>query len=318
MYYNHTLRTNLLEWTDRIAHTNYRQFENQLLFFINNIEKEKILFSIIQDSCIEYPYNDEEIKQMMGRINNPKFYSFAYQAKQVSFSYHYIKYLLNNHSGDIISSTFPESGTEAISDFVQEFILPITNYLHDKLNRSSSTIYLLEKYKKRTEWFNKNILFEKYKSADKEYEQIFEDDLRLFLFDQGIDYPFSTPKSTSGRADLIGAIDTSDPLIIEIKIFDRGKKYEINRIVKGLTQIKDYTNDYNKEFGYLVIFNLEEDVINFVFSENDKYFPPRLSIGNKTFYFVVVNIKPTKPASKKGQSKTIDITEDLLLKSINA
>jgi hypothetical protein len=162
-------------------------------------------------------------------------------------------------SKDIIILIFPECGTyeRGISLFVHDFILPITNYLHDKLNKSSSTMYLLEKYKKRTEWFNKNILFEKYKSAEKEYEQIFEDDLRLFLFDQGIDYPFSTPKSTSGRADLIGAIDTSDPLIIEIKIFDRGKKYEINRIVKGLTQIKDYTNDYNKDFGYLVIFNLE-------------------------------------------------------------
>ena len=43
--------------------------------------------------------------------------------------------------------------------------------------------------------------------------------------DQGIDYTFSTPKSASGRGDIIGAIETDNPLIVEIKIVDKNKKY---------------------------------------------------------------------------------------------
>ena len=93
---------------------------------------------------------------------------------------------------------------------------------------------MLEKYKRRTEWFTFSNLLEKYSTADKNYEQIFEDDLRLFLFDQGIDYPFSTPKSTSGRGDIIGSIDTNDPLIIEIKIFDRERGTMVSKeLLKG-------------------------------------------------------------------------------------
>ena len=108
----------------------------------------------------------------------------------------------------------------------------------------------------------------------------------MFLFDQGIDYPFSSPKSTSGRADIIGSIDTSDPIVLEIKIFDRTKGYGKNRIKDGFTQVVKYANDYNKEIGYLVIFNADSGEINFKFPDKNNLFPPMITFNHKTFFFI--------------------------------
>ena len=74
-------------------------------------------------------------------------------------------------------------------DYVETFINPVVEFLHDRIDKSSSILYLLEKYKK-SRMVSKKELFGNYKSTTKGYEQILEDDLRLFLFDQGIDYPF--------------------------------------------------------------------------------------------------------------------------------
>jgi hypothetical protein len=188
-------------------------------------------------------------------------------------------------------------------------INPIVMFLHDSLDKSNSTIYLLEKYKKRSEWFKKEELRNIYQDATKSYEDLFENDLRLFLFDQGVEYPFSTPKSTSGRADIISNLDTSEPLVVEIKIFDRTKKYGKDRIADGFSQIVQYTNDYNKNEGYLVIYNLDTAELNFKFIDNNQFFPPMYIFNGKRYYFIVINLGQTKSASKLGKSETIEITE---------
>lgn len=317
MYYNHNLRTNIQEWKNRLARSNgFDQFGLQLNFFIKKIEQEKILHSIIKEAALQFPYDEEKMDKTLEGMVRRKSPTFDSEGQQASFCYNLINYIFLNYGTDsVLSMSFiPHSGTsERQSYFIEQYVSPITNYLHDQLDKSNSTIYLLEKYKRRTEWFKKDTLYNQYQAAEKSYEQILEDDLRLFLFDQGIDFPFSTPKSTSGRADIIGAIDTKDPIIIEIKIFDSSKGYNKNRVVGGFTQTLKYTNDYNKDFGYLVIFNLDDVEINFNFKEKDNFFPPRLSHGNKNYFFIVINLKPEESASKKGKIKTIEITESDLL-----
>lgn len=191
-------------------------------------------------------------------------------------------------------------------------VYPIINALQDRLDKSSFILYLLERYKRRTEWFMKKDLCKRYKSVNKSYEQIFEDDLRLFLFDQGVDFPFSTPQSASGRADVVGQIETEDPIIVEVKIFDKNKGYGVDRIKDGFGQIVDYTTDYNKNTGYLVIYNMEETELDFNFSDSNNMFPPSISLNGKVFYFIVINLSIVS-ASKKGPLKKIPITETELI-----
>ncbi len=319
MYYNHNLRTNLQEWKSRLYKANYEQFGHQLKYCLSNIENNKLLKSLINDAVIKYKYDKLRLENVLENYNyKGRQMDFENETQHSSFCYQFVNYVIeylkttnNNKIHDLI--IFHDGSFEETKKYIiEQFITPIFYYFNDRLEKSNSVIYLLEKYKRRTEWFTDKQLLNLYNTSNKNYEQIFEDDLRLFLFDQGIDYPFSTPKSTSGRADIIGSIETSDPLIIEIKIFDRQTGYGKDRIIGGFSQIIKYTNDYNKDIGYLVVFNTDKAEIDYSFKENNNFFPPMLTLNNKTYFFITVNLNRENSASKVGKSEIITITEDEL------
>jgi len=316
-YSNHSLRADLQEWKNRLYRAPYSQFGYQLKFLLNNLKTNKQLSGIIAEIILKHKQTDELIdriiEQSMGRID----IEFDNEQHQAAFCYQFLNYFIQKYKTyDLHHYTTFQHGdfNDTANGIIEDFISPIIYYLHDRLDKSTAIIYLLEKYKRRTEWFTKKELYNKYASADKGYEQILEDDLRLFLFEQGIDYPFSTPSSSSGRADIIGEIETDDPLVIEIKIFDREKNYGKDRIKDGFSQIVQYTNDYNKDVGYLVIFNMDNAELNFNFEKNDKIFPPKIIFNNKTFYFVVINSSVNPSASKIGSIKEVEVTEEELTK----
>ncbi len=316
-YSNHNLRTDLQEWKNRLYRAPYAQFGNQLKYLLNNLENNSQIKGLIQETINKHTFSDEDFDKQTERERRGVDMEFESEIHQTAYCYQFLKYIIkkagnyNLHNLTIFSRRdFNDTKTKIVEDYIS----PIIYYLHDKLDKSNSTIYLLEKYKRRTEWFTKKELFEKYKTADKSYEQILEDDLRLFLFDQGIDYPFSTPTSASGRADIIGEIETDDPLIVEIKIFDRSKSYGKERIKDGFNQIVKYANDYNKDVGYLVIFNMDEAELNFNFTDNNNIFPPSIQFNNKIFYFVIINSANNITASKSGTIQEIEVTEKELTK----
>lgn len=315
MYYHHNLRANIQEWISRLHKANYKQFGNQLKYFMDKIEGEAVTNQILQECCRKYEYTEENLDEIIESMDHGRSINFNNEAEHAAFCFQLLKFLGTKDSyhqvqnyGLFIGHGFDETR----SNIIDILVSPIVYFLHDSVDKSMSTIYLLEKYKKRTEWFTKSQLLEKYLEASKSYEQIFEDDLRLFLFDQGVDYPFSTPRSPSGKADIVGAVEANDPVIIEIKILDKEKNYGKARIKDGFTQIVSYTKDYNKDFGYLVLFNI--DNINFTFKFSDlKEFPPMITYGNKTYFFVVINLFSDKSASKLHGVESIDISENDLL-----
>lgn len=317
MYYNHNLRTNLQDWKNRLYRGTYKDFGNQLKYFFQFLENEKVIKGIIDESCLKYPLSDTQLKDFDDKIDHGMRIEHDNQENHAAFSYLFLKYLINIHTFKQMQhlSTFRAKDFEGMkSMLIDEYISPIVYYLHDRLDKSNSILYLLEKYKKRSEWFKKADLNNSYRLAQSNYEQIFEDDLRLYLFDQGIDYPFSTPKSTSGRADIVSEIDTLDPIVIEIKILDKSKNYGKNRIKDGFTQIVKYTTDYNKDQGYLVIYNMDNVEIVLKFAYLTKQFPPSITLNNKTYFFILINLNESKSASKIGQLESIEITESDLIK----
>jgi hypothetical protein len=316
-YSNHNLRTNLQEWKNRLHKAPYEQFGHQFKYFLNNLSSKKQLAGILKEISNLHKYDCELLATIHNQISSGTEMNFESLEHQAAFCYQFLRYFTGEYSYDIHQySLVPGSNFEqSKSNLIEEYISPIIYVLHDRLDKSSSVIYLLEKYKRRTEWFTNKNLLEQYNSASANYEQILEDDLRLFLFDQGIDYPFSTPSSASGRADIIGEIDTEDPLVVEIKIFDKRKNYGKTRIKDGFSQIVKYANDYNKDVGYLVIYNMNEVELNFNFNENNNVFPPSIYFNNKIFYFIVINCSiQLKPASKIGYLQEVMITESDLTK----
>nr|WP_320022743.1 hypothetical protein [uncultured Draconibacterium sp.] len=316
-YSNHILRTNLQEWKNRLYRATYAQFGNQLKFLINNLENNSQTSGLLKEANQKHNYSLEELSKISNHHRRGTDIEFESEIHQAAFCNQILKYMISESGNYNLHNLMFFSGRDfdgTKTKIVEDYISPILNYLHDKLDKSNSTIYLLEKYKRRTEWFTKKELFNQYNLAEKNYEQILEDDLRLFLFDQGIDYPFSTPGSASGRADIIGEIETDDPLIIEIKIFDREKGYGKDRIKDGFSQIVKYANDYNKDVGYLVIYNMDEAELNLNFSENNNVFPASIRFNNKIFFFIVINSSCREAASKSGTIKEIEITENELTK----
>ena len=319
-YSNHNLRTDLQEWKNRLYRAPYAQFGNQLKYFLDNLNSIPQLKGLIQESTLKHTFSKDEYEEWSNGANYGRSTDIVYQSleNQAAVSFQLLNYVVEGSKSYDLHNLiiFQSSGFDKTKNsIIEDYISPIIYFLHEKLDKSNSTIYLLEKYKRRTEWFTKKELFDKYKSAQKGYEQILEDDLRLFLFDQGIDYPFSTPSSASGRADLIGEIETDNPIVIEIKIFDREKGYGKDRIKDGFNQVVQYTNDYNKDVGYLVIFNMDSAELNFNFSGDSRTFPPSVHFNNKTFYFVVINSSISMTASKRGTLQEIEITESELKKN---
>lgn len=319
-YLNHNLRVEIQEMLNRLRKSTIDQFAHNLKFFFDKIDRNQQLLGIINEKISIYNYSDEELEKF---ANNSGPYQeevyFDNEAQRMVFSYLYVKFIIKQcKSFDIHRRSYFSGGfREAMETIIDDYLTPIVNFLHDQLDKSNSILYLLEKYKKRVEWFTKQNLLTLYKSAEKSYEQILEDDLRLFLFDQGIDYPFSTPKSTSGRADIVGNLETDDPIVIEVKIFDKTKGYDKKRIYGGFTQIVKYANDYVKSVGFLVIYNFDDIEINFKLSNDGKNWPPSIIFNQKTFYFILVNCFEGLSASKKGGLTEITITSEELTSNLD-
>ncbi len=316
MYYNHNLRTQLQEWKNRLYKSTSDQLGPQLKYLFQKLESDKQLLALINEACQKYKYDDKTLKDIIEKLRRGSDLEFVNEIQQAAYCFQYINYytkMIGNYNLHYYSEFQSKDFEGSKNKIIENYISPILNFLHDRLDKSNSTIYLLERYKKRTEWFTKNQILSFYKSAKKNYEQVLEDDLRLFLFDQGIDYPFSTPKSASGRADIVGALDSNDPIVIEIKVIDKERKYGKNRIKDGFAQIVKYASDYNKDFGYLVIYNIDMVEINFVFSEVNNTFPPMLKFNNKTYYFVVINLSFDEQASNLKKIKTMEVKESDLL-----
>ncbi|MFD2917776.1 hypothetical protein [Psychroserpens luteus] len=311
MNYSKNLKEHLEKWFSKLRNSNLKLFHVELKLLLDNIESNQLAYSIIREAISKWSISSNELS----RISDNLHYDF-YQQKfensenRAAFCYQLCHYLVKknnyelNYNEDFGGNDYKETQNNVSKDL----ILPFIDYIISVLEESNSVLYLLEKYKKRTEWFTHEEIYTNYGILEKGYEDYLEDDLRKFLFDQGIEYPFSTPKSPSGRVDIVGNINTEDPLIIEIKIIDKSKGYGKNRIKSGLSQIIDYTDKFHKNQGFLVIFNFDNLEININLDDDNEFYPPNLVLNNKNYYFIIINMNLEIPASKRGKRKIMNLT----------
>jgi hypothetical protein len=193
--------------------------------------------------------------------------------------------------------------------FAQEIVAPLSDYLAHTLEVSSAMLYLLWRYKLWVEWFETERLREIYKSGG---EAGLDRNLRRFLFESGVDYPFSDPHSPGGRADVVASLETNDPLVLEIKVWNSEKGYKENRLRDGLRQVMKYTDNYGKDVGYVVVFNLDPIPLQLIGETDDVGKPARIE-RDRTYYFISVNIaEQEKPISQKDKGKLVEGNKVLL------
>ena len=215
-----------------------------------------------------------------------------------------------------VSQVFPDRSSyhnENVQLVTERLVEPFVNFLEYRIGTESDMLYLLDKVKRRIEFFDQQRLYDEYETSARNREAVYDRYIRQFLFDQGVDYPFSQPRSASGEADIVSGLETDDPLVSEIKLYD-GDGYGVPYLAKGFNQAVQYAQDYGKMSAYLLVMNLSDQNLHMPSDEDAQIWPPRLHSSGGTVYIVVVRAKPTDSASKQGKQVTKRIARDDLIK----
>jgi hypothetical protein len=216
------------------------------------------------------------------------------------------------HSLDPSDNNMDSGSRKATEAIVEPFI----EFLQERIGEASDFLYLLERYVRRVEWFEQTHLWEAYQADTRHGEDVYDRDLRRFLFEQGIDYPFSQPRSASGLSDIVANLDSEDPLVCEVKLYD-GESYTKAYLAKGVQQATNYAHDYGKTVAYLVIVNLSAKMLQLPSDGGPKQWPPRIEVGGVTVFLVHVRGLPEGSASTRGAADVVTITKDDLLRTTN-
>jgi hypothetical protein len=201
---------------------------------------------------------------------------------------------------------------ESYRQFVERVLEPLFGYLTERVGAESSVLYVLERYVRRLEWFDRDELYQKATADPRKTEDVYDADLRRFLFAEGINMPFSQARSASGESDVLSELDTEDPLICELKVFDNQKRGKWH-LGSGVQQAIQYATDYGKRAAYLVIVNISGRPLNLPSDGDPKIWPPYIEVAGVRVHFVTARAKPTESARKQGKPAPINITrEDLV------
>jgi len=262
--FNRQLRYELQVRKDRLFRVDLMAFNDELKIFFEFLRSKPLLNGLLEELRLNLPDFKLAYANMVAkrRIILP-----TTEKERVRLCLSFLEYCMNEGSEDESSQIGIELGhlmnfEEGTTFFIEQFFMPFYEYFDQHIEDVSSVLYIIEKFKLRSQWFERERLFNLYNSDTSTGEAKLDKSLREFLFDNGIEFPFSSPASDSGRADIVASLHTPDPVIVEVKVFDgasRGRSY----IGKGIRQINEYMTDYSKDIGYLVIFNVCDKDLRF-------------------------------------------------------
>ncbi len=203
-------------------------------------------------------------------------------------------------------------------DFFKLFVLPLAIYLDELLLDQRFILTFLIRYQQKCEWFQRKSLNDLWgrASEQKRGEWQLRRHLLEYLHDQGFDL-IEEPASASGEVDLIATYGNEQRLIIETKVFNPERSLGRDYIARGFSQAYSYTEDYNEQGGYLVIFKTSETDLRLRVVDEQQLVPFVIH-NNKTIFLVAIDISPKPTASKRGRIKGIEISEEDLIKAVES
>ena len=310
LLYQHDLRVRLSERRARLYKTAGGPFENELALFMGWIVEQPYLAALVSE-LEATPITLEQWRADGGigwqTLNFPD--DEPQRAKLC------LEIARSGNPLNIVHAVSTEKRFEDLyRDYVEVFIDPLVNFMHDQLEEGGSVLGVLERYKRRTEWFHQRRLHDAYVADTARGEANLDAHLREYLVDQGISYPFSQPRSPSGEADVVADLGGDDPLALEVKLFLPSSGKDDAYIRQGFAQAVRYANDFMVPAGYLAVFNLTEELLVFE-GDGQARWPPTVRVGDTTVFFVAVQLNPDRPAaSKDRQLARRLITNEFLLK----
>lgn len=315
--YIQNLRYKLQKRVRRVSSSEYQVFHYVLKQFWGFLYDQPLFLGIMQELALKAKPVAEDVEKIFSGRNTIVFDS---EEENAAAAYLVIKKCVESDNERIeieIAHNYSNerSHNDALEAFKYIFVEPFYEYLDENLDDSGFILSLLNRYKHKCEWFQRNFLYADWDKDTRTGEKRLALHLYEYMHDQGVEFSIE-PVSASGEADLVSAQNTDEPLIADAKIFNpekgKGKEY----IAKGFRQIYTYTLDYNESVGFLIIFKTCEKDLKLPFA-NQAQMTPFVQHNNKTIFFLVVDIYPyEKSASKRGKLEFIELTEDSLWESI--
>ncbi|WP_405583521.1 hypothetical protein [Streptomyces sp. NBC_01190] len=218
---------------------------------------------------------------------------------------------------DLLSSLQPDQAenlavqicartTRNIDDMIRQFahdaFTPLFDWLAEQLQNRSSVVAALRRYVYLTERFNRVALNAQYLERTSTGEELYNDDLQKFLFQDAHYVTYAKPRSTTGEPDLVGELEGEDPIVLDGKLF----KGDVAYVARGVRQVYEYALDYGKHVAYLVVFNRTDNRTLVVDGDGPAdSWPPYFDMAGVRVYIVVVRAcPPATTASKMGRLKT--------------
>jgi len=315
--YLKNLRVKLQERKDAVLRAKFAYLESHLKTFLNFVSTQPVLSTITLE--LEESVPTEEKNKLIKKLESFEQYGLSLpedERKQALYLLVIAKYMTNQkYSGDFfqkMTGYFQYGEIDKCADeYTEQLFLPLYHYYDERIDDSDLLLYLLLRYKRLCEWFDRDQLYNLAMEDSSKREAVLDLHLRRFLMQEGFNYPFSTPHSPKGRADIVVHIEEK-PLPLEVKIFD-GDNYGKSYLKRGLNQALKYAEDYHQPMGYLVVFNMSEKLLQFGKNSSDDYFP-KIEVQNKTIFVIPVNVHPiTVPASKEKEAEIVLIEEEYLV-----
>ena len=308
MLHLHDLRVRLQDRKNRLYKAPYSQYETELRFFLQFLTDDSYINGLLRtldaDTTVDFAtWTESRAAPHEVRFPNS-------ESARAKVCYEILKPCANDPEenqtlewGMLFSSE--TRFVDILNDLTEAVVDPLVNFLHDRIDDSSSVLHLIERFKVKSEWFSRDELFRVYEQDTSVGEATLDQRLREALFDGGIDYPFSQPRGPSGDADIVALLGSDDPLVLEVKVFDPDRGRGKRNMQQGLHQVLRYSDDYNQPVGYLVVFNCSDGQLAFqAWPDGEFAVPARVSHGGKTFFVISIDIRPDRPSASRDRPAT--------------
>lgn len=312
----HQVRVKLQERRNRIREVKWQMFFDELRFFCKFVQSTPPLSYVVQE--LEAAKLTPSREQWLLDSRSLTATRYDSEDERAAFFWYFLNQATQNPpKAQQIAHTMRLGGNipEETAGLWHYFVDPFWRYLDDHLENSTEALDLLERYVRRVEMFTGDALYQKYTVDSRRSEEILTEDLKLYLFDGGIDYPIS-PSSSSGIVDIASQLEKEDALLLEVKIVDPTRNYDKDRVLDGMRQIARYTREYNKPVGYLVIFVVGNVRVLFSDCKNGSW-PPFIDHEGRKYFLVTVQLWGETPSASKGvAAKEISVSNSDLQAAI--
>ena len=311
------LRYKLQRRVRRLNSVGHQVFHYSLKQFWGFIQDTPLLLSVLEDLERRQP----EAKETADKVLSGEGQVVDSENENAALCLHVIKGCVASESQKCeinVGYAYGHDGKfdESIERFRTLFVEPLYDYLDEHIDDQRAILAHLVHYKHKCEWFQRDQLYRLWEQETAKGEDSLSKHLYEYLYDRGVELSIE-PRSASGRPDFISMQSDEDPLIADAKIFNPDKSKGKSYLISAFHQIYQYTLDYNQPFGYLVIFSTSYQDLKLMFSHQEATVP-FVTHNHKTIFFVTVDIFPhPESASKLGQVKVIQLTEEDLVENVD-